>query len=114
MAITGRERYRGAHIWLAFSDQGTGYELYEACENHAAALQALDERLRCYDLRDWAVTKDWRVLAIGHDGPRSWVRTIEGAGLKGAQLIRRESIRVELPDHDDLSEPTSTPGRSGQ
>lgn len=99
MARTRRERYHGAHVWLAFSDDGSGYELYEACENQAAAKQALDERLHCYDLRDWTVTETWRVQSIGHDGPRGWIRNIEGSTgeLKGTQLIRREPLRVELP-----------------
>lgn len=114
MATTRRDLYRsGAHVWLTFSDHGDGDELYEACESKPAAVQALDERLNCCDLRDWAVSEDWRVKAIDPYGPRRWIRTIRNSstGQEGSQSIRKEPVRVEL--HSGSGDQLEGPGNVG-
>lgn len=103
MAREGRELYDGTWVWLAFCGHDSD-PLIDACSSLEAAKQALDERLRCYDLRgSWA--GEWEVGSVGHDGPRTWKRTASvmiepGNGRQWEQTIRREPVRRELPPRE--------------
>jgi len=102
MVRKGRDLYDGTYVWLAFCeyDDTDPFHLREACSSLTAAKQSLDERLRCYDLRD-STAGAWQVHSQGADGPRQWRRTASRQTEPGnirswQQTIKREPVRREL------------------